>query len=65
MFYQVFLALQVKQCAIITYNHGIYELPLELLNDVRLRILGNSQSDSLVPSPVAKMNVLSILEENS
>ena len=26
---------------IITYKHGIYELPHELLNDLRLRILGN------------------------
>ena len=27
MFYQIFLSLQVKRCAIITYKHGIYELP--------------------------------------
>ena len=40
MLYQVFLAPQVKQWVIITYKHGIYELPHELLNDVRLRILG-------------------------
>ena len=37
MFYQIFLKPQVKQCAIITYKHGIYELP----NNLRLRILGN------------------------
>ena len=34
MFYQIFLSLQVKWCTIITYKHGIYELPCELLNDL-------------------------------
>ena len=41
MFYQGFLSQQVKRCAIITYKHGIYELPHELTNGWRLRILGN------------------------
>ena len=41
MFYQVLLSPQVKRCAIITYKHGIYELPHELPNNFRLRILGN------------------------
>ena len=41
MFYHTFLSPQVKQCGIITYKHGIYELPHELPNDLRLRILGN------------------------
>ena len=41
MFHQIFLSPQVKRCAIITYKHGIYELPHELPNDLRLRILGN------------------------
>ena len=27
----------------ITYKHGIYELPHELSNDLRLRILGNQE----------------------
>ena len=27
MFYQIFLSPQVKRCAIVTYEHGIYELP--------------------------------------
>ena len=40
MFYQNFVSAQVKRCAIITYKHGIYELPYELLNDLRLGILG-------------------------
>ena len=35
MFYQIFLSPQVNRSAIITYKHGIYELP----ND--LRLLGN------------------------
>ena len=30
---------QVKRWAIITCKHGIYELPHELLNDLRLKIL--------------------------
>ena len=40
MFYQIFLSPQVKQWKIITYKHGIYLLPHELLSDLRLRILG-------------------------
>ena len=39
MFYQIFFTPQVKRWAIITYKHGIYELPQELPND--LRKLGN------------------------
>ena len=39
MFYQIFLLLQVKRWATIIYKHGIYELPNELPNDLRLRIL--------------------------
>ena len=41
MFYQIFLSSQVKQCGIITYKHGIYQLPHELPFDLRVRILGN------------------------
>ena len=41
MFYQIFLSPQVKQCAIINYEHGIYELPHEFPNDLRLSIVGN------------------------
>ena len=33
MFCQVFLSSQVKKCEIITYKHGIYELPYELPKD--------------------------------
>ena len=38
MFYQIF---PVKQCAIITYKHGIYQLPHELPKDLKLKILEN------------------------
>ena len=31
MFYQILISSQVKQCAIIVYKHGIYELPHKLL----------------------------------
>ena len=41
VFYQVFLSPQMKRCAVITYKHGIYELPHELPNDLRLKKLGN------------------------
>ena len=41
MFYQSLLSAQVKRLAIITYKHDTYELPHELPNDLRLRILGN------------------------
>ena len=34
MFYQIFFSQQVKRCVIITYKHGIYELPLELPNNL-------------------------------
>ena len=41
MFYQIFPSSKLKRWPIITYKHGIYELPQELPNDVRLKILGN------------------------
>ena len=40
MFYQILLSPQVKRWAIITKD-GIYELPHELPNDLRLRKLEN------------------------
>ena len=39
MFYQIFLSSQVKRCTIITYKHGVYELPHELSSELRIRIL--------------------------
>ena len=44
MFYQIPFSPQVKRCASITYKHGIYELPHELPNDLRLRILRRVQT---------------------
>ena len=41
MFYQSFLSPQVKPSAIIGNKHDIYDLPQELPNDLRLRILGS------------------------
>ena len=51
MFYQIFFSPQVKRCAIITYKHSIYDprviivyqhnLPYQLPNDLKLRILEN------------------------
>ena len=35
MFYQIFFSPQKKQCAIITYKQGTYELPHVLPNDLR------------------------------
>ena len=40
MFYQIFLSPQMKRCAIITYKHGICELPHKLPNNIRLGTLG-------------------------
>ena len=36
MFYQTFLSPQVKRIVIISNKHGIYELPNELPNDLRM-----------------------------
>ena len=41
MFYQIFLSPQVKQSAIVSNKQGVYELPHELPNDLRLRLIGN------------------------
>ena len=40
---QIFLSSLVKRTLIISTKHGIYELPHELPNDQRLRILGNEE----------------------
>ena len=37
MLYQIFLSLQVKRCAVITYKHGIYELPHKLLKEKKTK----------------------------
>ena len=41
MYYQIFLSSQVKQIVIISNKNGIYELPHELPNNLRLMILAN------------------------
>ena len=38
--YQNFFSPQVKRSVIISNKHGIYKLPHELLNDLRLRKVG-------------------------
>ena len=37
MFYEILFSPQVKRCAIITYKHGIDELPHKLPNNLRNR----------------------------
>ena len=41
MFDKIFVSPQVKRIVIISNKHGIYELPHELLNNVRLKTIGN------------------------
>ena len=41
IFYQIFLSPQVKRCTIIGNKRGIYQLPHELPNDMKLIVLGN------------------------
>ena len=41
MFDQIFVSHQVKRSVIISNKHGIFKLPQELLNYLRLRILGH------------------------
>ena len=69
MFYQIFFSPQVKRRAIISNKHGIYELPHELPNDLRLRKyqenLNISQNDSLIPSLPVKFKILLKLAKNS
>ena len=48
MFYQILLSTRVKQSAIISNKQGGYELPHELLNNLRLRILGNKEKSGNV-----------------
>ena len=53
MFYQIFLSPQMKRRAITTYKHGIYELPHELPNDLRLLwILGKQEISGKCLNPI-------------
>ena len=66
IFYQIFVSPQVKQCAIITDKHGIYEVPHDLPNDLRLNISGKTlQNDTLVCSFPVKIKILLILAKSS
>ena len=66
--YQIFFSSQVKRSVIISNKHGIYELPNELSNDLRLRKdqenLKNSENYNLVASLPLKIKVLLILVKN-
>ena len=50
MFYQILLLPQVKQSVIIRNKQGVLELPHELPNDLRLRILGNKEQSGESPN---------------
>ena len=43
MFYQIFRSPQMKRGTIISNKQGIHELPQELQNDLRLKVLGNQE----------------------
>ena len=55
----------MKRCAINTYKHGIYELPHELPNNLRLYLLNNlwrnvfKKIEDLIPEIIAFFIVLS------
>ena len=40
MFYQILLSPQVKRSIITSNKNGIYKLPTDFMNNLRLRILG-------------------------
>ena len=74
MFYQIFFSPQVKRSPIISNKQGIYELPHELKNDIKLRILGNKeiseksqnlQNNGLISSLPGKIKILLKLATNS
>ena len=62
MFCQVFFSRQVKRCTTITYKHGIYELPLKLQNDLRLKTddLGNQETSRKSQNIIELYLVLSL-----
>ena len=72
MFDKIFVSPKVKRIVIISNKHGIYELPHELPNDLRLRTLGNIKKISKPRRIIARCSVLlpkikflSILAKNS
>ena len=48
MFDKVFLSPQVKRSMIVSNKHGLYGLPDELSNYLRLRILGNQETSEKI-----------------
>ena len=44
MFYHIFISPKVKLSVIISNKHGIYDLPHEMPNDLRRKILGNQEN---------------------
>ena len=54
--YQIFFSPQVKRSVIISNEHGIYELPDELPNDLRFEKI-SKQNYNPVPSPPPKTNL--------
>ena len=69
LFHQIFLSPQVKQCAVITYKHGIQKFSYELPTYDH-RKLGNNRKVSKphrmipAPNPPAKINTPPILAKN-
>ena len=61
---EIFLSPKVKRIVSISNKHGIYELPHEFPNVLRLRKLGNIKKISML-SLVPKIKILSILAKNS
>ena len=41
MFYQILYSREVKRSGIVSNKHGMYQLSHELVNNLRLRVLGN------------------------
>ena len=52
MFYQIFFSPQVKRCAVITKKHGIYEMPHELPNYLKLIRKGNKEMSGKCLNPI-------------
>ena len=74
MFEKIFLLAQVKRCVIIGNNYGIYKLSHDLLNNSRLRTLGNLEISrrcqnfmncTLLHNLAPKIKIFSIVTKNS
>ena len=74
MFDKIFVSPKAKRIENISMKHRIYELPHELMNDLRLKTLGNKQvsrrsqnfmNRRLRLNLAPKIKILSILAKNS